>query len=82
MARQLVSGISLTNTIFRKGDLVRYKEQLGFCSGYTGKNISVSDFNWKRLGRYAASKVKLVKRSTRLICKQIIGDAQFPYAQV
>ena len=65
----------------RKGDLVSYKAQLGFCSGYTGKSISVSDFNWKRLGRYAASKVQLVRRSTGLICKPIIGGAQFPYAQ-
>ncbi len=66
----------------RKGDLVNYKGQLGFCSGYTGKSISVSDFNWKRLGRYAASKVELVRRSTGLICKPIIGGSQFPYAQV
>lgn len=66
----------------RKGDLVNYKGQLGFCSGYTGKSISVSDFNWKRLGRYAASKVELVKHSTGLICKPIIGGAKFLYAQV
>ena len=64
----------------RKGDLVRYGEKSGFCSGYTGKRISVSDANWKRLGRYAVSKVKLVRRSTKLICKQIIGGAKFPYA--
>ena len=65
----------------RKGDLVKYREQLGFCSGYTGKSISVSDFNWKRLGRFAASKVTLINRSTNLICKNIIGGAKFPYAQ-
>jgi len=63
----------------RKGDLVCYKEQLGFCSGYTGKSISVSDSNWKRLGRFVASKVTLVARSTNLICKNIIGGAQFLY---
>lgn len=65
----------------RKGDLVRYKDKLGYCSGYTGKSVSVSDANWKRLGRYAMSKVKLVKRSTNLICKNTIGGAKFPYAQ-
>ena len=65
----------------RKGDLVKYKDKLGFCSGYTGKNISVSDFNWKRLGRYAASKVTLIARSSNLICQPIIGGAKFPYAQ-
>ena len=62
----------------RKGDLVKYKEKLGFCSGYTGKNISVSDSNWKRLGRYAVSKVTLVARSTNLICAPEIGGAKFP----
>ena len=64
----------------RKGDLVQYKDQLGFCSGYTGKNISVSDFNWKRNGRFAASKVTLINRSTNLICQPIIGGAEFPSA--
>ncbi len=65
----------------RKGDIVKYKNKLGFCSGYTGKNISVSNFNWKRLGRYAASKVTLIARSTNLICQLIIGGAKFPYVQ-
>lgn len=65
----------------RKGDLVKYKDKLGYCSGYTGKSISVSDNNWKRLGRYAASKVELVKRSTNLICKNITGGAKFRYDQ-
>jgi hypothetical protein len=51
----------------RKGDLVRYKDNLGYCSGYTGRNISVSDQNWKRLGRYAANKVELVARDTGLL---------------
>ncbi len=66
----------------RKGDLVKYKNKLGFCSGYTGKNISVSDFNWKRLGRYAASKVTLIARSTNLICVPEIGGAIGPYDQI
>lgn len=61
----------------RKGDLVQYKDRLEFCSGYTGKTISFSDFDWKRLGRFTASKVKLIARSTNLICKNIIGGAKF-----
>ena len=61
----------------RKGDLVEYKKRLGFCSGYTGKSISVSSFDWKRLGRFAVSKVKLIARSTNLICQPISGGAKF-----
>ncbi len=34
------------------------------------QQISVSDFNWKRLGQFTASKVVLLQRSTGLICKQ------------
>jgi RRXRR protein len=60
-------GGSTTPFNIRKGDIVRYQNTLGFCSGYTGKNISVSDSGWKRLGRYAASKVELVARSKRLL---------------
>ena len=51
---------------------------IGFCSGYTGNNISVSDSNWKRLGRYAVSKVELVVRSPGLI---VNGGAAFLYDQ-
>lgn len=60
-------GGSTTPFNIRKGDLVRYKDLLGYCSGYTGQRLSVSDSSWKRLGRYAASKVQLVQRATGLI---------------
>ena len=73
-------GGTTTPFSIRKGDLVEYKKRLGFCSGYTGKSISVSSFDWKRLGRFAVNKVKLITRSTNLICKPIIGGAKFPYA--
>ena len=66
-------GGTTTPFAIRKGDIVKYKDKIGFCSGYTGKNISVSDFNWKRLGRYAASKITLIARSTNLICQPIIS---------
>lgn len=53
----------------RKGDIVKYKDMVGFCSGYTGKNLSISDADWKRLGRHAASKVTLLTRSCGLVLK-------------
>ncbi len=40
---------------------------IGFVSGDTEKQISVSDANWKRLGQIASSKVSLIRRSTGLI---------------
>ncbi len=60
-------GGSTTPFSIRKGDLVKYKDMLGYCSGYTGKNLSISDSNWKRLGRFANSKVELIARCTGLV---------------
>lgn len=60
-------GGSTTPFNIRKGDIVKYQNVIGYCSGYTGKNLSVSDVTWKRLGRYVASKVKLVGRSNNLL---------------
>ena len=60
-------GGSTTPFNIRKGDIVKYKDVIGYCSGDTGNSISVSDSNWKRLGRYAASQVELVLRSQRLL---------------
>lgn len=55
-------GGSTTPFGIRKGDLVAYKEQLGYCSGYTSKQLSISDASWKRLGQRAISKCRLVAR--------------------
>lgn len=62
-------GGSTTPFNIRKGDLVKYKDTTGYCSGYTGRALSVSDFNWKRLGRFAISKVELIARCTGLVVK-------------
>lgn len=69
-------GGSVTPFNIRKGDIVEYQNILGFCSGYTGKNLSISDVNWKRLGRYAASKVELVARSSRLLVAATLNHTQ------
>jgi hypothetical protein len=60
-------GGSTTRHGFRKGDIVNSPKGVGYVSGDTEKQISVSDANWKRLGQVASSKVKLIRRSTGLI---------------
>ncbi|MEQ8975855.1 MAG: hypothetical protein RIE73_36415, partial [Coleofasciculus sp. C1-SOL-03] len=46
---------------------------IGWCSGDTDKQVSVSDVNWKRLGQFTAKKVQLLQRSTGLIVVPITG---------
>jgi len=60
-------GGSTTRYGLRKGDLVNSPKGVGYVSGDTEKQISVSDANWKRLGQIASSKVTLIRRSTGLI---------------
>ncbi len=55
----------------RKGDVVRAEMAgricVGWVSGDTQKQISVSDANWKRLGQFTASKVQLLARANGLV---------------
>ncbi len=60
-------GGSTTRHSVRKGDLVNSSKGIGYVSGDTERQVSVSDANWKRLGQVAASKVTLIRRSTGLI---------------
>lgn len=60
-------GGTVTRFGLRKGDLVNSPKGIGYVSGDTAKQISVSDCNWKRLGQIAASKVSLIRRSNNLI---------------
>ena len=67
-------GGTTTRHGFRKGDFVEgikagIKYQ-GWCSGDTAKQVSVSNAAWKRIGQFTASKVRLLRRATGLICKQ------------
>lgn len=63
----------------RKGDLVRAEMAgrvlIGWVSGDTARQISVSDFDWKRLGQFTASKVQLIRRATGLLvdCPQRVS---------
>ena len=67
-------GGTVTPFGFRSGDLVKAekagKTYMGWIGGYTQtdktKNVSVYDHNWHRIGQFSLSKVKLLKRSSRL----------------
>ncbi|PSB02498.1 RRXRR domain-containing protein [Merismopedia glauca] len=60
-------GGTTTKFGLRKGDLVNSPKGIGFVSGQTEKQISVSDANWKRLGQISDKKVTLIRRSNGLI---------------
>ncbi len=60
-------GGTTTDFTLRTGDLVISPKGIGYVSGQTKKQISVSDANWKRLGQIAVSKVTLIRRSNGLI---------------
>ncbi len=64
-------GGSTTRHGFRKGDYVEAvkagKAYRGWVSGDTEKQVSVSDFDWQRLGQFTASKVRLIRRNTGLL---------------
>lgn len=74
-------GGTVTRHGFRKGDFVETERKgiryRGWVSGDTKTQVSVSDFNWKRLGQFSAQKTELLRRSTGLICKPLVGGAAF-----
>jgi len=67
-------GGTTTRHGFRKGDYVEAEKAgikyQGWCSGDIAKQVSVSNAAWKRIGQFTASKVRLIRRSTGLICTQ------------
>ena len=60
-------GGSTTRHGFRKGDLVSSPKGIGYVSGDTEKQLSVSDTSWRRLGQIVVSKIQLIRRSNGLI---------------
>ena len=60
-------GGSTTRHDFRKGDLVNSPKGIGYVSGDTERQISVSNANWKRLGQVTTSSVTLIRRSNGLV---------------
>ncbi|MEL6439132.1 MAG: RRXRR domain-containing protein [Cyanobacteria bacterium J06621_8] len=67
-------GGTTTRHSVRKGDYVEAEKAgikyEGWCSGDTAKQISVSNAVWKRIGQFTATKVRLLRRATGLICTQ------------
>ncbi|MEN9566228.1 MAG: hypothetical protein RLZZ69_1424 [Cyanobacteriota bacterium] len=68
-------GGTVTRHGLRKGDLVNSPKGIGYVSGDTEKQVSVSDTNWKRLGYVSAKKVELLRRSSGLIVLQAVKTA-------
>ena len=68
-------GGTTTPFIFRKGDFVRTevagRTYYGWVSGYTKNRISVSDFEWKRIGQFSVKKTTLLNRNSGLILKSM-----------
>jgi hypothetical protein len=62
-------GGSTTRHGFRKGDLVNSPKGIGYVSGDTDRQVSVSNSAWKRLGQITASKVSLIARNTGLVAQ-------------
>lgn len=70
-------GGTVTPFGLRSGDLVKAEKAgstyVGWVGGYTQtektKNVSVYDINWKRIGQFSPSKVKLLQRKTGLLVR-------------
>jgi len=67
-------GGTTTPFVFRKGDYVEVRRKAGiirgWVSGYTRNFLSISDFEWKRIGRFAISRVRLLMRNNYLLIRK------------
>lgn len=73
-------GGTVTQHGFRKGDLVKAemagRQYVGWVSGDTTRQVSVSNADWRRLGQFAKSKVQLLKRNTGLLVSGVSNPTQ------
>ena len=80
--RRIFTVLSTTRHGVRKGDVVKAemagRVSVGWVSGDTQRQISVSDANWKRIGQFTASKVSLIARSTSLVVLGALNPTQPP----
>jgi hypothetical protein len=78
--RRKYGGTTLEGSGLRKGDFVKVLKNgknkkkpteiiFGYVSGKTKNNISISDFEWNRLGRFGANAVILTKRNSGFVQK-------------
>ena len=74
-------GGTTTRHGFRKGDFVETERKgikyRGWVSGDTKTQVSVSGFDWKRIGQFSAKKTQLLKRNTNLIVNTLNGGRAF-----
>ena len=74
-------GGTVTRHNVRKGDYVETERKgvkfRGWVSGDTKTQVSVSDFDWKRLGQFSAKNTQVLKRSTNLIVNTLNGGRAF-----
>lgn len=64
-------GGTVTRHGFRKGDLViaekKNVQSIGWVSGDTKNQVSISSFDWKRLGYWSPQKMKVLRRNMGLL---------------
>jgi hypothetical protein len=67
-------GGTITPFVYRKGDYVEARQGnkivRGWVSGYTKNLISVSNFDWRRMGQFLVSKVRLLRRDIGLVLEK------------
>lgn len=81
--RRAYGGTVIRHQGLRKGDLVLAemggRVSIGYVSGDTKNQISVSDSNWKRIAQFTQSKVQLIQRSVGLLISRASSPVQLAH---